>query len=64
MTTEEKNVEILSSKGKALEELRELILSCPTALMRYEKDSSDCHRSILSEVLRERYGLQPADLRA
>ena len=60
----EKYIESLSSKGKALEELHELILSCPTALMCYEKDPSDCHRSILSAVLRARYGLEPADLRA
>lgn len=60
----EKYLESLSSKGKALEDLRELVLSCPTALMCYEKDQSDCHRSILSAVLRERYGLEPADLRA
>jgi uncharacterized protein (DUF488 family) len=54
----------ISDKGEALGQLRDLILSCPTALMCYEKDPSDCHRSILSAVLRERYGLEPADLRA
>ncbi|HEY3422913.1 MAG TPA: DUF488 domain-containing protein [Methanocellaceae archaeon] len=60
----EKFLESLSSKGKALEDLRDLILSCPTALICYEKDPSDCHRSILSAVLRARYGLEPVDLRA
>lgn len=60
----EKYLESLSSKGKALEGLRDLVLSSPTALMCYEKDPSDCHRSLLSAVLRERYGLEPADLRA
>ena len=59
-----KYLESLSSKGKALEDLHDLILSCPTALLCYEKDPSDCHRSILSAVLQERYGFEPVDLRA
>ena len=60
----EKYLESLSSKDKALEDLHELLLSCPTALLCYEKDPLDCHRSILSAVVRARYGLEPADLRA
>lgn len=53
----------LSSKNEAIERLYAMIRSRPTALLCYEKDPSDCHRSILSAVLRERYGIEPADLR-
>jgi uncharacterized protein (DUF488 family) len=53
----------LSAKSEAIERLYATIRSRPTALMCYEKDPSDCHRSILSAVLRERYGIEPADLR-
>jgi uncharacterized protein (DUF488 family) len=53
----------LSSKDEAIERLWAMIRSRPTALLCYEKDPSDCHRSILSAMLRERYGIEPADLR-
>lgn len=52
------------TKNKALKELHDLIISRPSALMCYEKDPSDCHRSLLAQVMRERYGLEHADLRA
>ncbi len=51
-------------KNDELEKLRCILVTCPVVLMCYEKDPGDCHRSILAEILRERYGLDYADLRS
>ena len=51
------------AQGPQLDELREIIGKCRTALMCYEADPACCHRSTLAAILNERYGLAGADLR-
>lgn len=51
------------ARSRELEELRELIMKCRTALMCYEADPAKCHRSVLAATLAEKYRLAYADLR-
>lgn len=53
----------VQSRARELEELREIISKCRTALMCYEADPAECHRSVLAAVMAEKYGLTYADLR-
>ena len=53
----------ISEKARELDELRDLIRDCKTALMCYEADPAECHRSVLAAVMAERYGLSYIDLR-
>jgi uncharacterized protein (DUF488 family) len=46
----------------AFEQLRELARSRPTALLCFEADHAGCHRSVLSERLREADGFEVKDL--
>jgi uncharacterized protein (DUF488 family) len=55
--------EHVRTRCRELEELREIIKKCPTALMCYEADPAECHRSVLAATLAEKYGLTYADLR-
>jgi uncharacterized protein (DUF488 family) len=52
------------TRERELDELRDIIKSCRTALMCYELDPACCHRSELAAVMKERYGLTSQDLRA
>ncbi len=52
-----------AAKTKELDELRDIIARCKTALMCYEADPGECHRSELAKVMTEKYGLTFADLR-
>jgi uncharacterized protein (DUF488 family) len=47
-----------------LETLRDTVLKCKTALLCYEANPKECHRSVLASVLAGKYGLTYADLRA
>ena len=51
------------TRERELEELRNMIMKCRTALMCYEADPAECHRSVLAATLAEKYGLTYADLR-
>lgn len=51
-------------KEPELEVLCSLIKKCKTALMCYEADPKECHRSVLASVLAGKYGLTYSDLRA
>jgi len=51
------------TRTEELEGLYELIKRYKTALMCYEADPRDCHRSVLSSVLAEKYKLSYTDLR-
>jgi uncharacterized protein (DUF488 family) len=51
------------TRDRELEELRDIILKCRTALMCYEADPAECHRSVLAATLAEKYGLTYTDLR-
>lgn len=55
---------MIESRSLELEKLHSAISACRSALMCYEKDPVDCHRSILSGIMASRYGLSYADLRA
>jgi len=54
---------MISVKNDELDMLRRNILKCPSVLMCYEKDPADCHRSILAEIIKKRYGLDHMDIR-
>ncbi len=51
------------AKTKELDELRDIIARCKTALMCYEADPGECHRSELAKIMAERYELAYTDLR-
>jgi uncharacterized protein (DUF488 family) len=51
------------SKTMELEELYDILKKCKTALMCYEADPAECHRSALAAIIEEKYGLTYADLR-
>jgi uncharacterized protein (DUF488 family) len=51
------------TKTKELDDLHETITRCKTALMCYEADPAECHRSELAKIMAVRYGLTFADLR-
>ncbi len=51
------------SKTRELEELHTIAKKCKTALMCYEADPAECHRSALAAIMAEKYGLTYADLR-
>jgi uncharacterized protein (DUF488 family) len=51
------------ARNRELEELRELMKNCKAALMCYEADPAECHRSVLATIMTEKYGLTYADLR-
>jgi uncharacterized protein (DUF488 family) len=51
------------ARARELEELQEIIKKCRSALMCYEADPAECHRSVLAAILAEKYGLTYADLR-
>jgi uncharacterized protein (DUF488 family) len=51
------------AKPAALDGLAGLLGKCRSALMCYEADPRECHRSVLAAILAERYGLSYADLR-
>jgi uncharacterized protein (DUF488 family) len=51
------------ARARELEELQEIIKKCRSALMCYEADPAECHRSVLAATLAEKYGLTYADLR-
>jgi uncharacterized protein (DUF488 family) len=51
------------SKARELEELYDILKKCKTALMCYEADPAECHRSALAAILAEKYGLMYVDLR-
>ncbi|OPY29024.1 MAG: hypothetical protein A4E28_01133 [Methanocella sp. PtaU1.Bin125] len=53
----------VQSKTKELDELHDTMARCRTALMCYEADPAECHRSELARIMAERYGLTYADLR-
>jgi uncharacterized protein (DUF488 family) len=55
--------QMISGKSFELEKLRLAISECLSALMCYEKDPGDCHRSILADLIKNRYGLDYSDLR-
>lgn len=46
-----------------IRELYEIIKNCKTALLCYEADPGECHRSVLAAILAEKYGMTYADLR-
>jgi uncharacterized protein (DUF488 family) len=48
---------------RELRELHDIMKKCKTALMCYEADPADCHRSVLAALMAEKYGLTYADLR-
>jgi Uncharacterized conserved protein len=51
------------SRSRELEELQGIIKSCRTALMCYEANPAECHRSTLAAIITEKYGLTYEDLR-
>jgi uncharacterized protein (DUF488 family) len=53
----------VQTRAKELAELRDVIARCRAALMCYEADPAECHRSELARIMAERYGLTHADLR-
>jgi len=52
------------ARRKELDELHVVVARWVTALMCYEADPVDCHRSELARIMAERYGLTYADLRS
>jgi uncharacterized protein (DUF488 family) len=53
----------IQAKTKEMDELHDVIARCRTALMCYEADPAECHRSELAKIMAERYTLTFADLR-
>lgn len=53
----------LLSRQAEIETLGKILKSCRSALMCYELDPRDCHRSVLAAVLAEKYSLEYTDLR-
>jgi len=51
------------TKVVELEAMREIVLKSKTALMCYEVDPNECHRSVLASVLASMYGFNYCDLR-
>jgi uncharacterized protein (DUF488 family) len=51
------------SKARELEELYDIVKKCKTALLCYEADPAECHRSTLAAIMANKYGLSYADLR-
>ena len=52
------------TRRKELDELHVVVARWVTALMCYEADPAECHRSELARIMAERYGLTYADLRS
>lgn len=51
------------TKPDELDELANMIRKCKSALMCYEADPKECHRSVLAALIADRYGLGYSDLR-
>jgi uncharacterized protein (DUF488 family) len=59
----EEYLKMISGKTGELEKLHATVTGCTAALMCYERDPRDCHRSILAGIIKKRYGLDYSDLR-
>jgi uncharacterized protein (DUF488 family) len=51
------------SKARELEELYNITKKCKSAVLCYEADPAECHRSVLAAIMADKYGLKYADLR-